>query len=60
VIFYCLAEHLEHWLSSERSCDLVYRDCAVPTEVESNVWQYLHNRIGILQRGYLTALEVSF
>jgi len=50
-------EHLEHWLSSERSCDLVYPDCAVTTEVESKTWKFLRNRICLLQRGYCTALD---
>jgi len=50
-------EHLEHWLSSERSCDLVYPDCAVTTEVESKMWKFLHVRIGLLQHCYPTSME---
>lgn len=55
----CLAEHLKHWLSSERSCDLVYPDCALTTEVESKMWKFLLDRIYLLQRAYTTTLEVS-
>lgn len=50
-------EHLEQWLSSDRSCDLVYPEYAVTAEVESKTWKYLHDRICILQRGYRTALD---
>jgi hypothetical protein len=55
----CLADHLKHWLSSDRSCDLVYPDCALETEVESKVWKFLLTRINLLQRAYPTTLEVS-
>lgn len=54
-----LVEHLEHWLSSDRSCDLVYPDCALETEVESKMWKFLLTRINLLQRAYPTTLEVS-
>ena len=61
MVLYCLAEHLEHWLSSERSCDLVDPECAVTTEVESKMWNYLLERIHLLlQYSYPTSLEVSF
>jgi hypothetical protein len=54
-----LAEHLKHWLSSDRSCDLVYPDCALETEVESKMWKFLLTRSNLLQRAYPTTLEVS-
>jgi len=51
-------EHLDYWLSSERSCDLVYPECAVTTEVESKMWNYLLERIRLLlQHSYSTSLE---
>ncbi|GFG32224.1 hypothetical protein Cfor_02037 [Coptotermes formosanus] len=50
-------DHLKHWLSSERSCDLVYPDCALTTEVESKMWIFLLNRIRLLQRAYTTTVE---
>jgi hypothetical protein len=58
-LFIYLVEHLKHWLSSDRSCDLVYPDCALETEVESRMWKFLLTRINLLQRAYPTTLEVS-
>lgn len=53
-------EHLKHWLSSDRSCDLVYPDCALETEVESKMWKFLLTRINLLQRAYPTTLEEDY
>ncbi|XP_023727954.1 actin-histidine N-methyltransferase isoform X3 [Cryptotermes secundus] len=56
-VFNMGSEHLKHWLSSDRSCDLVYPDCALETEVESKMWKFLLTRINLLQRAYPTTLE---
>ncbi|XP_021918937.1 histone-lysine N-methyltransferase setd3 isoform X2 [Zootermopsis nevadensis] len=50
-------EHLNHWLSSDHSSDLVYPDCALETDVESKMWKFLLDRINLLQHAYTTTLE---
>ncbi|KAJ9592062.1 hypothetical protein L9F63_001401 [Diploptera punctata] len=56
-IFNMGPDHLKHWLSSDRSCDLVYPDCALETDVETKMWKFLLNRIFLLQRAYTTTLQ---
>ncbi|PSN34560.1 Histone-lysine N-methyltransferase setd3 [Blattella germanica] len=53
-------DHLKHWLLSDRSCDLMYPDCALETDVETKMWKFLLNRIFLLQRAYTTSLDVGY
>nr|CAD7194675.1 unnamed protein product [Timema douglasi] len=55
-VFSMRQEHLEHWLDSERSSDLVYPDCALETEVETKTWNFLHTRIKLLLSAYPTTM----
>lgn len=58
-IFSMGQEHLDHWLENDRSCDLVYIDCALETEVENRTWTFLLARIKLLLSAYPTTLQAD-
>ncbi|KAL0280513.1 UNVERIFIED_CONTAM: hypothetical protein PYX00_001782 [Menopon gallinae] len=44
--------NLQHWLDSERAEDLGCVDCALDTEIECKVWNFLFKRVELLLLGY--------
>ncbi|RZF47771.1 hypothetical protein LSTR_LSTR006035 [Laodelphax striatellus] len=50
-------EQLNHWLSKENVSDLLYADCALDTEVETKMWNFLQTRINLLLLAYPTKYE---
>ncbi|KAK6629181.1 hypothetical protein RUM43_002998 [Polyplax serrata] len=57
-IFNMDMDHLNHWKSSSRLSDLMWKDCALDTKVESKVWTFLFNRIKLLLLPYEKIAEV--
>ncbi|XP_075233927.1 SET domain containing 3 [Lycorma delicatula] len=52
-------DHLNHWLQREQCTDLMYPDCALETEVEVKMWNFLLTRIKLLLSSYPTTLEAD-
>ncbi|XP_039294204.1 actin-histidine N-methyltransferase [Nilaparvata lugens] len=50
-------EQLTHWLNKEQCTDLLYADCALDTEVETKMWNFLQTRINLLLLAYPTKYE---
>ncbi|XP_049768783.1 actin-histidine N-methyltransferase [Schistocerca cancellata] len=58
-VFSMNKDQLQHWMESEKVCDLVYDDCALETELESRTWNFLYTRIQLLLSAYPTTLKVD-
>lgn len=54
--FKIYAEHITHWLSNERSTDLLHLDCALDTAIETKTWMFLKMRLILLLRSFTTSL----
>lgn len=49
-------EHLDHWLASDRSDDLLHVDCALETTLEMKIWTFLKIRLTILLKSFTTTI----
>lgn len=51
-----ITEHLDHWLESDRSNDLLHVDCALDTTLDMKIWTFLKMRLTILLRSFTTSI----
>lgn len=56
-MFTFLSEHLDHWLASDRSNDLLHVDCALETALEMKIWTFLKIRLTILLKAFTTTID---
>lgn len=50
------SDHLDHWLASDRSNDLLHVDCALETTLETKIWNFLKIRLTILLKSFATTI----
>jgi histone-lysine N-methyltransferase SETD3 len=50
-------DQLDHWITSDKSGDLEYIDCALDTALETKSWCFLQARLKLLLSTYKTTLE---
>jgi histone-lysine N-methyltransferase SETD3 len=56
-IFNMNEDQLDHWITSDKSGDLEYIDCALDTALETKSWCFLQARLKLLLSTYKTTLE---
>lgn len=56
IVSHWFSEHLDHWLASERSNDLLHVDCALDTTLEMKIWTFLKMRLTILLKSFTTTI----